>query len=385
MTNHADRDYAQEVIERVRDGVTTDSNFLLAFRERYGKEAVEELRGMDATGDDDLFEETLEAWVKTAQDTYNAHVRSRPSQIVVDDITPWRRQESLARYVEHCASDTYQIRSFRKKLLQDKLLSTDEASEFLSSPFAASKRPQLALLRGRESLLKPLKVEHVHREGQLPLRRVLVQGKRKPIPLTVEPLTLTTSRGFVFPGDVVPIEDLRNQRWTPAIKDKSFCSFPHPYRDDHLILAKDRSVLADLFDTSLHRLASFPITPRKALWFILTGEFIPSSPVDTYIESFGHDKFERTKITIEAEAWMSAEEVVKYYRYAQKQILGKVPRSLDTQALDLIDFVHSTKAPTWPGRLRIWNDKQPSRRYAQPGHLQQGYNRAMKRLAGFDT
>lgn len=386
MTKKEHKDHVQEVIDRVRKAVTADERFLYAFREQHAKEIEESLRSVDATGDVTFVQEELEHWTREARKQYESPEEIAAPAIVVDDAVAWKRQETLADYLKEFAAEDFQIQRFRRNVLQGGLLSGEEALEFLSSPFTADRRYRAFYAHGKRSLLKPLRVEEGQEPEQLPHRRVIVQGKRKPLSHAVWPLMLTASRGFLFPGDVVTLRDLQTKRPNFVIKDELFRYFPHPHDEGVYIVAKSGSVLAELFTLSFEQLAGYPIAPNKVLWFILTGEFIPSAPVDTRYEKFGHGEFKRTKITLEVEAWMPAEEIVKYYRYAQKELLGRVPRSLGNRDLDLIDFVHGNRHLSRKEQFELWNDKQPPKRqFRQQGHLTTAYSRALKRLTGFDA
>ena len=173
--------------------------------------------------------------------------------------------------------------------------------------------------------------------------------------------------------------------------------FPHPADPGGYVVTRERSVLAELANISEYSLEGYPIDSAKGAWFILTGDFIPSDPVRisyTGIEAYGSRKgpgFKRTTIAVEAEGWMSPEEVAEHYRYAQRHVFGKTPRSLDDKSLAVFEFVNRNKErerstivnqnKPWEALLREWNKIHPAQRFGQRRHLYQAYQRALRKIA----
>ena len=298
---------------------------------------------------------------------------------------PWDRQEALGKYLARFAEDHPDIQRFREELLGGTTLNAEEARELISSPYAASRPLSFAKRHGRNALRCPLSIQDTEDEDGWPYRSVTVRGKTKAFSFEIRPLMRTASKGLIFPGDVVEPWDVRTQQWLPDRNaEPRVFLFPHPEEKSHYVAATEKSVLAVLARLSEQRLRGYPISPEKGSWFILTGEFIPTNPVRIFYENLKHPNFQHSTITVEAESWMSPEEIAEHYRYAQKQILGKTPRSLEAKSLDVFDFVNRNKGKTLDERLRVRNKKNPTCRFGQRGHFYHAYKRDLRKIASPD-
>jgi hypothetical protein len=161
-------------------------------------------------------------------------------------------------------------------------------------------------------------------------------------------------------------------------------TFPHPREEGQFVVARQRSVIAELASLAEQRLEGYPISSEMGAWFILTGEFIPQDPVRMRYVTYRRPEFSRTTLTIEIEGWLPPEEVLHQYRYAQEEILGKTPRSLKGKTLTVFEFVNRNRDRDWAKLFEAWNKEHPSWRFKDPRHLNTTYTRALAYIASPD-
>lgn len=289
------------------------------------------------------------------------------------------RQESLAKYL------TARMRPSGGALTGGRLLSPEEATALLESPLAASFSAGFMAHYGFDAMLNPVLVEEGEDERGS-YRTLRTGGELETRVLKIRPL----GRAFnepVYPGARFKDLDFAGIQLTAKAKP-IFVVHPHNHRER--IVVRANSVLARL-DKAAGNLHKFPISSEKALWFILTGEFIPEAPAKIRTERINIPGFyKRTKITLEVEGWMTAEEVADHYRHAQRQVLGKIPRSLDNKSRVLLDFVNQNKGmtwnkdTTWQQLYEKWNKEHPVWSFKQVGHFYQLHKNTFRKLVNGD-
>ena len=104
-------------------------------------------------------------------------------------------------------------------------------------------------------------------------------------------------------------------------------TFPHPREEGQFVVARKRSVIAELASLAEQRLEGYPISAEMGVWFILTGVFAFQDPVRIRYLTYRRSEFSRSTLTLEVEGWVPPEEVSKQYRHAQNELLGKRPCS----------------------------------------------------------
>ncbi|MDF2702369.1 MAG: hypothetical protein K0S10_1313, partial [Rubrobacteraceae bacterium] len=159
-------------------------------------------------------------------------------------------------------------------------------------------------------------------------------------------------------------------------------TFPHPREEDRLVIAREGSVIAQLVGLAEHSLEGYPISPEMGAWFILTGMFEAQDPVRMRYLTYERSEFSRATLTLEVESWVPPEEVLKQYRHAQNELLGKRPRSLKGRTLAVFEFVNRNKGGNWSELFETWNKQHPRWRFKDPRHLNTVYTRAVEYVAG---
>ena len=281
---------------------------------------------------------------------------------------------ALSAHIANVAAIWPPVRRFRKEVLGNQLLIREQADRFMLSPamgfFEVPTLRQLRVpIRDHRAVItadEELPTEPPDSQ-ELVAGVPMVRPKRR-LTVYIEPPGIT--RSVKVPG---------SWRW----KGRSY-----PARDTYLIgdtwhefeywygtpMDKLIRLVGELTET-------YPWRPLDALLFVLTGataEAIPlrigTQPAWQTIRLPGrHQPGEgyetpgyRGKITLELEAWLSAETVTRAYRLAQRQLLSRPRKSPDLRTINVfrfvserIDAVGSTQewhAPPWRELWAEWNE-----------------------------
>jgi hypothetical protein len=393
VNKDAMRDYKKEFRYRLLASGVRDEAFIEQFYE--GEEIERNLKSEDAVSDA-RYEEELAHLVEEAVKRYELYWLHRPGRVQEGDIPPKKRpgqrkpkdiavaeerQDTLGRYLARVVSEYDTIKSFRKNFLSGRLLSEDEALTFLSSPLATAKSHVVFKMLGTDPLKQILDTNYQVKEDQDdsgPYRKLVWGSGRSS---TVRPLGIVATK-VVFPGDVVTHDILPGLRLR---RDRAVI-LPHPCEEGQFVVAQPGSIIGDAVRLAQVSLDGFPISREKGVWFILTGEFKPESPVRIqYVTIQTPYLLKRTTITLEIESWLPPEEVLEQYRHAQHQILGRTPRSLKRRTVDLFEFVNQHKGKTWRELFDAWNETHPSQRFRDRSHLYTTYKRARDTIASPPT
>lgn len=115
---------------------------------------------------------------------------------------------------------------------------------------------------------------------------------------------------------------------------------------------------------------------RRARRFVLTGR--APAPVYVAVATGGppepvaisadgateHLAPPKARITVEADAWVDAEEIARVFRAAQRQLLGGSPRKRPARTLELVRFVarqirEHGERPSWEDLRKRWKQEYP--------------------------
>jgi len=126
---------------------------------------------------------------------------------------------------------------------------------------------------------------------------------------------------------------------------------------------------------------------RDAARFLLTSEPPGRKPVRVAVASVESNRPyvpSARRITIEADAWVDAEEITRAYKTAQRQVIGGDNRKPKAKTLEVVNFVlrqteeHRAR-PSWPVLLDRWNQKHPEWRYQDYCEFRRLFDRFMRR------
>lgn len=387
MNKPEERDYKRDIVHRLLGSGIRDERFIEEFLSRH--EVVRNLRSEDARGPAE-YEEELEHWVIEAEKDYESMWLGGRGHVKEGKIRPqrrqrsgransvagaWERQEALARYLAHVASEDGRVVRFRKDVLSGHVLSEAQAMTFLSSPIAAAdnQRSSLEMLNVHPlDRILDTSYEVEERQDDWGPYKKLVWGRRRSS--TIRPLLLTARP--IYPGDNVTQDDLRFVRRGRAVV------FPHPRAENRLVVAGQRSFIEQIVNIVEKSLGGYPISKEMGVWFVLTGKFIPQDPVRIHYVKSRRPELHRTTITLEVEGWLPPEEVLEQYRHAQDEILGKRPRSLKRDTLAVFEFVNEREGKSWRELYDNWNEEHPThQRFKDRSHLYTSYNRAIENIA----
>jgi hypothetical protein len=344
--------------------------------EKYPDRPWRELR--QAYGDDDLLRvlrsEDDDEWKHLtgfAGAIYRAWADGRPRREARHDeqtgertpshIGDYERMRSriFSEYLAKHASAEFMLRRFRATILDDQLLSPQQAWGLLTSPLAAHWPASVF-----DALGVPL-IDHTYR-----VKEGMEDEKGS---FSIVEVSTPDSDGN---RSIRPLEDRRNLpqgRWeVPSSPDdarshgkprrelnKSWKILPFPGEDGrtHRVLVLSGAVLGELHEQAGRLIQHYPWEESDAVWFILTGEAPWVSPVtwqarwfggESTIDSFRQEgeTFSYGFITLKIEPWVSPESVQQVYREAQQNLIAEHRvRRLEDKSLKLLQFVTERMDP----------------------------------------
>jgi hypothetical protein len=234
------------------------------------------------------------------------------------------RQAALEQYLAMCAACDADVYSFRKEVLDGRLLAADQARDLLRSPAAA-------ILRTRRFREKNIPIVGHTAEVKSPDPEVLPWGSSYVATVIVDPPGVTQEERMPSWGGP-PWTEFKNQR--PVVLE-----FP----DGEGGIARrgvwSISLLGELTRVGEKLSERYRWQPAQAVWFVLTGE-IPAVPSLRVTRSFSSSMYHSdTLITVEASPWISPRTVKRAFRKAQIKTLGDGGRRTGEKHLKLLRFV----------------------------------------------
>jgi hypothetical protein len=257
-----------------------------------------------------------------------------------------------------------ELKGFRVKYLDDKLLSSHQARALLTSPVAAL-WPRLEF--GRQGI--PI-VGHSYqveedkhdKRGPYSLVRVSVPTSRNP---WFKDRRWPKTGAWEIPEK--PADARSNQKPKREIKMKTgswkILSFPGEDGYTHRTLVNPHSVLGDLYDKVTHLIKRYPWEEPDAVWFVLTGETPQVAPFTWQARWFGsgieEDSFSYGFVTLKIEPWVDPKLVWRVYSDIQRGLRGdRRNRRLEPKTLALLRFVNE--------RVDVANLSRSERRQCAP-------------------
>jgi hypothetical protein len=281
--------------------------------ERYVDDALSE----PETGLEDLVlaaETRLKYWrIGRGQEKPIGRSAHRPVEV---ELEPYEKEcaETVSLYLAKKAASLTQVRRFRQERLGGKLLTTEEAEEFL-----------------RGELLKDL---------------------------PDDPHSLSwLDQSFIAEVGVMGLEHLLDfavpiDRW-PAVGLSQHLLFPHEGSDGRMV--SDKRIAKNYGDLCLYLAAIFPWDPYDAARFLLTGERPEVVPLEL---SYNRN---RRVFTLNFVPWISEKTFRRAYRKCQKAVQGGDNRRMKERTLAVMRFVikHTDdegNRPPWPRLTELWNE-----------------------------
>jgi hypothetical protein len=307
--------------------------------ERYVDDALSE----PETGLEDLVlaaETRLKYWrIGRGQEKPIGRSAHRPVEV---ELEPYEKEcaETVSLYLAKKAASLTQVRRFRQERLGGKLLTTEEAEEFL-----------------RGELLKDLPDD--------PRSHSWID------------------QAFIHDVDVAGLDQLLDfavpiDRW-PAVGLSQQLLFPHEGSDGRLVSGK--RIAKNYSDLCLYLAAIFPWDPYDAARFLLTGERPEVVPLELSYNR--HSRF----ITLTFAPWISEKTFRKAYRKCQKVVQGGDNRRMKDRTLAVVRFVtehtddEGRRPLSWSQLTDLWNQHHPSEwRFKDRFGLRKAYLRAEEEL-----
>jgi hypothetical protein len=305
--------------------------------ERYVSDALSE----PDTGLEDLVlaaETRLKYWrIGRGREKPVGRSAHRPVEV---ELEPYEKEcaETASLYLAKKVASLPMVRRFRQDRLGGKLLSTEEAEEFLRGELLKDVPDDLRSL----SKLERSWIDYV---GFMGLEELLE---------------------FLVPFD------------RPAVGLSQHLLFP--YEAESGTIYSREKVAKDYSDLCLHLVAIYPWDPHDTARFLLTGE----RPEVVSLE-LSYNRHSRV-ITLNFAPWISEKTFRKAYRKCQKVVQGGDNRRMNERTLAVMRFVtEHTDAegnrPPWPRLTGLWNEKHPGEwRIKDRFGLRKVYMRAAEEL-----
>jgi hypothetical protein len=258
------------------------------------------------------------------------------------ELEPYEREcaETVSLYLAKKAATSPMVKHFRRERLGGKLLTTEEAEEFL-----------------RGELLKYLP-DDPHSHSWI-------------------------DQSFIHDVDVAGLEQLLDfpvpiDRW-PAVGLSQQLLFPHEGSDGRIV--SHERIAKNYSDLCLYLAAIFPWDPYDAARFLLTGERPEVVPLEL---SYNRN---RRVFTLNFAPWISEKTLRKAYRKCQKVVQGGDNRRMQERTLAVMRFVikHTDdegNRPSWSQLTDLWNKEHTGAwTFKDRFGLRKAYLRAVKGLA----
>jgi hypothetical protein len=310
--------------------------------ERYGDLVVFACTNPKA-GLEDLLEYTepvIEGW---RLGRGHAKPRGRVAQQIVDvDLDDYERQcaETASLYLAKKAASRPEVRRFRQERLGGKLLTTEEAKEFL-----------------RGELLRE-ESDDLHSPNELPWTWSDIVGDMRLVEL------------LEF---VVPIEQ-------SAVGSSQRMLFPYEGAIGRMY--SEMEIAKNYSELCLYLAGIFPWHPYDTALFLLTGKRPEVVPLELFYNRY------RRVFTLNFAPWISEKTIRKAYRKCQRVVQGGDNRRMQERTLAVMRFVteHTDdegKRSTWSQLTDLWNEQYPGEwRFKDRFGMRKTYVRAAKELAG---
>lgn len=265
----------------------------------------------------------------------------RAAQTIVEvDLDDYEKEcaQTASLYLAKKAASLPEVRRFRQERLGGKLLTTEEAEEFLREELKGDVPDDRPL-----SELDELWIEQV---GHMDLEELLQ---------------------YILPGGTA----------VGSLPDQLF-----PYETSGILIVTRKNIAENLRDLCLYLAAIFPWRLEEAVLFLLTGEHPEVVPLEL---SYGRN---RRVFTLNFAPWISEKTFRKAYRKCQKVVQGGDNRRMQERTLAVMRFVteHTDdegNRPFWSQLTDLWNQEHPSEwRFKDRFGLRKAYLRAEEELAG---
>src|SRR5215211_1601914 len=290
----------------------------------------------------DVAEDRIEYWRLGSQ---RGKPPGRAARTIVDvDLDFYEKEcaQTAALYLAKKAAGLPEVRRFRQERLGGKLLTTEEAEEFL-----------------RGELLKDLP-DDPHSLSWLDQSFISDVGVM----------------GFEHLLDfAVPID-----RW-PAVGSSQHLLFPHEGSDGRIV--SDKRIAKNYSDLCLYLAAIFPWDPYDAARFLLIGERPEVVPLE-----LSYNRHRRV-FTLNFAPWISEKTLRKAYRKCQKVVQGGDNRRMKERTLAVMRFVtehtddEGRRLLSWSQLTDLWNEQHPGEwRFKDRFGMRKTYLRAEEELAG---
>lgn len=256
-----------------------------------------------------------------------------------------RRANALMLFWAKHAAGRTEVRQFREHILDNKLLTMQEAYAFLRSPalqmFSLFELEQANIpIMGHSATIRCREFENKVNHGDI--WRLTVH---------VEPLNRELSCRRVLSKSVEHLWFAGEDGWGNAVD-----VWPH-------------SIMSDLLKASESLGKQYEWKAGQAAMFILT-DIVPLVHPLTYTITRGN--LATSVVTIAFHSWVTEQTVRRAYHEAQQKIYSKTPRSIGPKNAAIFEFVveqmdSEGNKPTWRELMEQWNRQQQRNNWTYVG------------------
>jgi hypothetical protein len=259
----------------------------------------------------------------------------------------------LVQDIKDPSKDRYvssEVEGFRRKYLDDKLLSPEQARALLTSPVAAHwprfffQRSGVPVVGHAYQVTEGMSDDRgPHSLVEVPLPSSKVASLKDRRPLAAAPWELPEKREKAKSNERLK----REYKIGYPPRERVWKIVPYPGEDGltHRVLVEPDSVLGDLYDMVSSLIQRYPWEEPDAVWFVLTGETPQVEPFTWQFRGLGsgigEDSFRYGFVTLKIEPWVDPKLVWKVYSDIQRGLRnGRRVRRLGPKSLELLRFVN---------------------------------------------
>jgi hypothetical protein len=272
-----------------------------------------------------------------------------------------QRRDAVSEYWAKHASRLPEVKSFRQEVLADRLLSSDEAQDFLISPGA--------LMFSAEDLASR-RIDPARHRATVTEEQAQYLGPYRAVVVVESPHAELEFKRSSTPTNV----------WDGE----------RPRGDDQLFVRVEGRTVVEAqpwYGSAVHALAQasaavdsakYPWRKGDAGWFILTGE-VPKVPAIGYSFDWTMgSRGTRVVIDMQVEPWISVDRVADLYKRLQNETLGGRNRPISDRRISLFRFATNAtndngEVPPWRELMIEWNNQFPKWTYDNVRNFSRDY------------
>jgi hypothetical protein len=225
---------------------------------------------------------------------------------------------AFVKYLAKLAEGNPAVQNFRRKILGVETLTQEQAQNLVSDPALRLLSPDWFLIHHIPILGSQIRIldEERRPHPRIPVQELIVRVELPDGCIETEDITTMTN---LQPDTLV----LPNRGELPSRE----------------VPVWPGSVLGILRNLSVALARHYVWQEDDACWFVLTGKTPMVSPLSWSTRRYGGRDFDHWVINLNVAPWISAETLVRFYRYLQRSRLGRSNRPLAERNVAVFRFV----------------------------------------------